>query len=300
MRKIRISVGIPAYNEEKNITELLNAIASQKTRIAEIEKIFVINDGSTDSTRQKVEEFIKSGKLRGKIELINRKFQGGKWVAINTFLKKAKSPILILESADNLPGKGCYELLAKNFLDEKIGIVCSRIIPLNDENTFFGSAAHLMYELHHEISLQQPKFGELIAFRHIIKKIPKTIVDEEEIVSIFRDKNYNLVYNPKAIVYNKAPENLGDLINQRRRIYCGHLDLKKRKNYEASTLPLSKILKTAFKKINKKNLLPFFILFEIELLSRTLGYLDYLTNREKHVKWKQIKSVKNLEIDQTF
>lgn len=296
MKKIRISVGIPAYNEEQNILTLLDAIAAQKTRTAEIEKIFVINDGSTDATEAKVKEFIKKGKLKGRLTLISLKKRKGKWFAINVFLKSAKSEILVLESADNIPKKDCIEQMCIPFIDKNVGIVSSRIVPLNNPDSFLGFTSQLMYKLHHEISLCSPKFGELIAFRKAIKEIPPTIVDEEQISSIISSLGFSKKYASAAIVYNKGPETASDFIAQRRRIYCGHLRLKKEEKYNAPTLNSGKIFILAMKHIKPEN---FFLVIGACLLegySRFLGRLDYLFGKsDQHIKWKQIKSVKNLE-----
>ncbi|MCX6711127.1 MAG: glycosyltransferase [Candidatus Woesearchaeota archaeon] len=294
MKKIRISIGIPAYNEEQNITALLDAIAKQRPRIAVIEKVFVIDDGSTDSTREKVLKFEKSGKLKGKIELIHFQKRKGKWFAINAFLKIAKSPVLILESADNLPKNDCFDQLARHFYNRKTGIVASRIIPVNDSRHFFGFASQLIYLLHHELSLQQPKFGELIAFRNIIKRISPTIVDEEELAALIKKKEYDLKYEPKAIVYNKGPENLSDFISQRRRIYCGHIMLSRKTSYSPLTMNFFSILKNLIKEINAKNFVWIIGAAGLEAISRFLGAIDYVFDREKHIEWKPIKSVKNL------
>jgi len=294
MRKIRISVGIPAYNEDNNIAELLNAISAQKLRTGIIEKVFVIDDGSTDSTKEKVLEFIKSGKLKGKVELISLKIRRGKWNAINIFLKKAKSPVLILESADNIPKEDCFDKLAMHFYNRKTGIVASKIVPVNDNRHFFGFASQLIYSLHHELSLQQPKFGELIAFRNIIKSIPQTIVDEEEIAAIIKKKGYHLEYEPDAIVYNKGPENLPDFISQRRRIYCGHILLSRKTAYSPVTMNNLQILKKLLRKVNAKNFIWVIGAAWLEAISRFLGAFDYLFDKEKHIKWRPIKSVKNL------
>jgi len=48
-----ISVVVPAYNEEELIIPTLESVPDY------VDSIFVINDGSTDSTREKVENFIK-------------------------------------------------------------------------------------------------------------------------------------------------------------------------------------------------------------------------------------------------
>jgi len=294
MKKIRISIGIPTYNEEQNICLLLDAIEKQKLKIAVIDKVFVIDDGSTDSTREKVLKFEKSGKLKGKIELIHFQKRKGKWFAINAFLKIAKSPVLILESADNIPKNDCFDKLAMHFYNRKTGIVASRIVPVNDSRHFFGFASQLIYSLHHELSLQQPKFGELIAFRNIIKRIPPTIVDEEEIAGIIKKKGYSLAYEPEAIVYNKGPENLPDFISQRRRIYCGHIMLNRKTGYSPLTMNSFSILKNLLKKVNVKNFAWIIGAAGLEAISRFLGAFDYLFDKEKHIKWKPIKSVKKL------
>ncbi|MCX6709982.1 MAG: glycosyltransferase [Candidatus Woesearchaeota archaeon] len=293
--KIRVSIGIPVYNEEKNIVRLLQAIESQKTRIADIEKVFIINDGSTDSTKDKVSRFIKLRKSGGKFELISYPVRKGKWFAINEFLKRAKSPVLFLESADNLPEKGCFDFLAGHFFNRKAGIVNARIIPVNDRKSFFGFSAHLIYELHYEISLERPKFGELIVFRNIVKKIPHTIVDEDEIARMIQEKGYSLLYEPKAIVYNRGPENISDFISQRRRIYCGYLVLREKSGYISPTLNSIRIAGLVLRKIRPGNIFYACGASFLECLSRFLGWLDYSTgNAEKHIIWKQIKSVKNL------
>jgi biofilm PGA synthesis N-glycosyltransferase PgaC len=294
MKKMRISVGIPVYNEEQNIIALLNAIAKQRLISAVIEKVFVINGGSTDSTKEKVECFIKSGKLKGRLEFISRKNREGKWLAINTFFKRAKSEVLILESADNLPAKNCFELLAKHFYNKKTGIVASRIVPLNDKKTFFGFAAHLIYGIHHDVSLESPKFGELIAFRNVMSRLPETIDDEEEIASIIQTRGYSSLYEPKAIVYNKGPENLSDFISQRKRVYFGHIEIRKRRNYSPSTMNSFSMLWRALKKLTPRNFFKIISICLLEGFSRLLGYLDYMLDTKKQVKWKPIKSVKNL------
>ena len=53
-----ISVGIMAFNEEKNIGRLLKAILSQKLNQIKITEIIVVSDGSTDKTDEIVKNFV--------------------------------------------------------------------------------------------------------------------------------------------------------------------------------------------------------------------------------------------------
>lgn len=48
MKKLSVSVGIPAYNEEQNIASLIFGILKQKVNNITLKEIIVISDGSTD------------------------------------------------------------------------------------------------------------------------------------------------------------------------------------------------------------------------------------------------------------
>ncbi|MEM0231342.1 MAG: glycosyltransferase family 2 protein [Candidatus Woesearchaeota archaeon] len=296
MKKIKISVLVPAYNEEQNIYILLSEIAKQKLKTAEIKEVIVINDGSTDNTEREVKKAIAHKILKDKLKLITFKSRKGKYYAINLFLKIAKSPVLIMESADTIPKRDAYEKLARNFKNNKVGAVASRIIPLNKKNTFFGFTAHLIYKIHHELSLKQPKFGEMIAFRNnLIKRIRPTTVDEEEIARLIQQKRLLLKYEPEAIVYNKSPETIADFINQQKRNYCGHLILAKRYKYNAATLKSWSILKTMSQNITIRNIPQILGIIFLGIISRALGFIDYTTRKSEDVLWHQIKSIKNLK-----
>jgi cellulose synthase/poly-beta-1,6-N-acetylglucosamine synthase-like glycosyltransferase len=144
--------------------------------------------------------------------------------------------------------------------------------------------------------LEQPKFGEFIAFSNIIKQLPPTSVDEEQIAAIIKNNGYMLKYVPQAVVYNKGPDTVREFLRQRRRIYCGHLLLKKYYNYEAATLSGMRILKYLLKNsfsACKKSRLWFCGAIFLELTGRVLGRLDALF-KKNHYKWKIVKSTKCL------
>jgi len=289
---MNVTIGIMAYNEEKNIGKLLDAIISQKTKIARIKEIIVVSDGSTDSTNDIV---LKKAKKNKKVKLIAHKRRRGKSVVINNFLKNVnkKPDAIILESADTLPAKGSIEKLC-SYLKRDIGMVGAHIIPLDKEDNFFGYVSNLIWKLHHEVALQKPKFGELIAFRNIIKRIPKTAVDEEEIASLIKKKGYKLLYAKNALVYNKGPDNLKDFLKQRRRIYAGHLCLKKTRGYSVPTMGTFSVIK-ALKKVKNKKLIWAFGAVCLEACARILGAYDYYFKKEKHFIWETVESGKLLK-----
>lgn len=286
-----VSIGVMAYNEEKNITFILEALLKQKTKHIQIREIVVISSGSVDKTNTIVEKIAKKNK---KIILIKEKERKGKSDAINTFLKKAKSDILVLESADTVPNKETIECLCLPLMKKENGVVGGQPIPLKGQSALLNRIVRLQWQLHHRISEKKPKFGELIAFKKIMGEIPPTAADEEEIASIINKEGLKLIYEPKAIVYNKGPETIRDFLKQRRRVYAGHLDLKKRESHEASSMNWGNVLKVAFKdKTIRKDLPWLFYAIIFETIGRTLGFIDHCA-KKNHCVWKIAESTKDL------
>lgn len=95
---VSISIGIPVYNEEKNIQNLLYSLASQKG--INIEKLIVINDGSTDKTLEKIEDVDINIKKSLNMELINFCENKGKINVLNVIFRRSVSNYLLLLDSD--------------------------------------------------------------------------------------------------------------------------------------------------------------------------------------------------------
>lgn len=115
---IRLSVIIPAYNQEDNIEKCIKSVMSQE--IKELE-IIVINDGSTDKTKDIILKLVQIDK---RIILINKK-NGGLTSARNTGLERAKGNYIIHLDGDDYIEKNAYKKMLifaeKNNLD---GVIC--------------------------------------------------------------------------------------------------------------------------------------------------------------------------------
>lgn len=96
---MKLSVLIPAYNEEKTIKELLKRVADVKL-INGIEKeIVVVNDASTDHTKEQVEEFIRENAHLSVI-LFNQPYNQGKGAAIRKAIELSTGEYVIVQDAD--------------------------------------------------------------------------------------------------------------------------------------------------------------------------------------------------------
>jgi biofilm PGA synthesis N-glycosyltransferase PgaC len=294
--KIHTSIGICAYNEERNIGKLLDALLNQASNVVNISQILVISY-STDATNEVVEKYKKRD---SRVKLVLQKKREGKASAVNLFLKEATGDVLVLESADTLPGKFTIEKLVEPFLDSHIGMTGGRPIPTNNRRKFMGVVSYLLWALHHEVSatdIENPKCGELIAFRNIIRSIPSdTAVDEAWIEMAVRANDFSLRYASDAVVYNHGPESISDFLKQRRRIYSGHLHLKKKMGYEVSTMKVSKILRVLPRVIGHSLKELFFLVGAVflEAYGRFLGMYDFYIKKRNPYIWDMAVSTKEV------
>tara|TARA_Y100000034_G_C6862215_1_gene392544 strand:+ start:175 stop:1128 length:954 start_codon:yes stop_codon:yes gene_type:complete len=102
----KISIIVPAYNEETKIVKCLESLLKQTYKNIEI---FVIDDGSTDKTSEIVERF----SARHKNIFFLRQKQQGPGAAKNKAAKKAKGHILVFVDSDEYPKKNYIDKLTE-------------------------------------------------------------------------------------------------------------------------------------------------------------------------------------------
>ena len=208
---MRVSVAVPAYNEERNIGLLIDSLRAQKTRRAEIVEIVVVASGCTDGTADIVRE---RQKRRGTpVRLIVEPTRRGKVAAINTYLAHTDRAhavdAICLSSADLLVAPDALERLVQCLLiNHDIGMCGARPIPTNGHGTFPGEATRFLWHMHHRVALEAPKLGELVMLRSgIVHGLPpESCVDEATLEGLIVAAGYRLAYVPEAVVHNHGPE----------------------------------------------------------------------------------------------
>lgn len=284
---MEISIGIIAYNEEKNIRRLLDSINDQRLEDVDIKQIIIVSSGSDDKTDDMIKEYSKKQK---KIRLITEKKRTGKANAINHFIKASKSDNLLLLSADIVLKNDFIKNISEPLKDKTIGVVASHPIPIKKSFSILNRLIQYQWYIHDKISQKNPKFGEAILFKKVFNKLSITSVDEEEIAMIIKDKGLKPFYQKDAIVYNKGPENIKDFLLQRRRIHSGHLQLKK-KGYFVSSIDYLLIFKEIIKSMFNFNIMVIFLAILLESYARFLGLKDFITKKD-HSIWKIAISTK--------
>src|SRR6266581_2686817 len=234
--EVECSVGVMAYNEEANIAHALDSILGQELTAKRIREVIVVASGCEDRTCAIVAG-IASREPR--VHLIEQARREGKASAINRFISAAQCPVLAMVSADVIVEDGAFDALLRHFEDPAVGMVGGHPTPVNGHGTFLGHAVHLQWRLHDRLARMSPKLGEIVAFRNVVPSIPTdTAVDEISIQALISQLGYRLAYEPDAVVYNHGPTTVSDFLRQRRRIYAGHLRVRRQQAYEASTMSL--------------------------------------------------------------
>jgi len=89
---MNVTVLIPAYNEIKTIREIIKRVK----QTGKISEILVVDDGSTDGTRDILKELTDQGEIRS----IFHEKNGGKGAALRTGIQNATGDVIIIQDAD--------------------------------------------------------------------------------------------------------------------------------------------------------------------------------------------------------
>ena len=155
----KVSVIIPAYNEESTVARVVEVVK----KVSFVDEIIVVNDGSSDNTE---EEAIKAG-----ARVITHEVNKGKREALNTGYKEAECDIIAFIDADiyNLTSKK-VEAMIKPILLGKTDITKTKFSRASGRVTEL-TAKPLLNFFFPEISFEQPLSGQFAARKEILKKI---------------------------------------------------------------------------------------------------------------------------------
>ncbi len=283
--RLRCSVGVTAHNEEANIGNLLEMLCSQYLHDVDISEIIVVASGCTDNTVPIVEAMTQR---EPRIRLFVQPKREGKTSAVNLFLANAHEEICVLESGDTLPRENTVEHLVRMFADPSVGMTGAHKIPVNTPEHIVGFFTHLRLRMEHELCLEIPRLGEMIAFRKVFDQIPPDVaMDEAFVEALVVQRGMQVRYAPDAVVYNTGPNTISDFVRQRRRNHAGHLYLQHKYGYKVSSIQNTRVIRVALKEMwgAIRLLYTLVLLAVLEGWARFLGWYDYIVKRDRHVVW---------------
>lgn len=136
----KITVIIPAYNEESSILETIKHVMKSDYPKNKLE-VIVINDGSTDNTSKIVKSILPKYK---NLRLINKE-NSGKARSLNQAIKQAKGELIAIVDSDSFPEPESLKKLTGFFNDEKMGAVTSYVGVRNKDKNFFAKIQSIEY-----------------------------------------------------------------------------------------------------------------------------------------------------------
>jgi len=110
-----LTVVIPAYNEEETVESVINTVLTTPL----VGEVVVVNDFSTDKTKEIVE---KMAKKEPKITFISHDHNQGKGAALRTGFKHAKLPFVIVQDADLEYDPAEFERVVRPLIDDKCDV----------------------------------------------------------------------------------------------------------------------------------------------------------------------------------
>jgi len=232
-KKTTVTIGIPAYNEEANIGNLLNAMLKQKQDKLVLDQIIVISDGSTDNTAREVRSVNDK-----RIILINNSTRRGQIYCQNRIFSQSKSDIVVLLEADTEPKNSnlIKMLVAPIVKDSDVGLVQGNIA-FAQPKSFIGRILYEQAAIHYRMITREKNLGEVFssgrggrAFsRRVYTQLywPAHVPEDTYAVLWCIRNNIPIKFQGKSICIFRIPESISDFRRARQKTIAGRTALKK-------------------------------------------------------------------------
>ncbi len=138
----KLSIIIPAYNEAGTIVHVLQKILAVNLHGGLVKEIVIVDDGSTDGTKEKILQFINQNDS-AEIVFVQHEINKGKGASIHSGIQKATGEFIIIQDADLEYDPAEFNLLLKPVLDGFADVVYG--------SRFMGGNAHRILFFWHSI-----------------------------------------------------------------------------------------------------------------------------------------------------
>jgi len=233
-----VSIIVPAYNEGEVITASLSSLLELRYPYYEI---IAVDDGSTDNTFEKMKDF--EGNHYGVRVQVFRKENSGKADTLNFGIRRSKAPIVVCMDSDSRLTADALRYAVRHFDDQCVGAVAGNVKVINRHNIWTKLQALEYIEGLNIVRKAQAFFRSVNVIPGPIGIFRRAAIegtggydsdtfaeDFDMTVKILAD-GWKINYEPKAIAFTEAPEELLDIIKQRYRWSRGILQaIRKQKH----------------------------------------------------------------------
>jgi len=223
-----VTVLIPAHNEETVIVQTVKSVLLSDLKEL---RIIVVNDGSTDRTRELLDEnFSREPRVRI-IHQVNR----GKAAALNLAMSHSDTEIVVTIDADTEIEPDAISKLVRHFSDPKVGAVAGNV-KVGNRSRWLTRWQALEYITSQNMEKRAFDLlncitvvpGALGAWRKKAIEVAggitaDTVAEDADLTIAIRRLGWRISYDEEAIAWTEAPETAGQLIRQRFRWTFGTL-----------------------------------------------------------------------------
>jgi biofilm PGA synthesis N-glycosyltransferase PgaC len=235
-----VSVLIPAYCEEKVIAETLECATSIDYPHYEV---VVVDDASSDGTREAVRPFVEAGSVR----LVAKTTNEGKAMAMNDALPCLRGDIVLVMDADAAPDPMILRWMVPHFESARVAGVTGNPRVANRE-TYLSQLQ--VVEFTSIVSLlrrAQRVWGRILTMSGVVGAFrksalidvglysPEMATEDIDMTWSLQRAHYDVRYEPRALVWMKVPKTLGALVRQRRRWSLGLAQVLRRYGHVATS-----------------------------------------------------------------
>lgn len=219
-----VTLLIVEHNEERMIRQKIENSLDQDYPREKLD-VVVVDDGSTDRTLDALAE-------REDIEVVRQTPRRGKSSAINLGVQSSHGDLVIITDGNSLMDRNAVRNLARHFSDERVGAVGGRYEPKasSGKDIEVGNSAY--WKLEKFIRTSESRIDSIVGMNGNISAVRRNIMPElhEDLITedfdmtvCVREKGYRVLYEPEALAWKYAPNNLEDEMRQKKRRVVGTL-----------------------------------------------------------------------------
>jgi len=223
-----VSIIVPVFNEAKVLHKSISSLLKLDYHNYEI---IIVNDGSTDDTRNVAAKLVgyQQGKYGGiKVSLINKP-NGGKASALNLGIKVSKADFVLCMDGDSLLTPLSLKMAIRHFVNPEVGAVAGNVKVLNRKKFFtdlqaleYVEGLNMARSAQSAIRLVNIIPGPIGVFRKAaIQSVDyysgDTFAEDADMTLRLISQGWKIYYEPKSISYTEAPVKLQQLLKQRYR-----------------------------------------------------------------------------------
>jgi cellulose synthase/poly-beta-1,6-N-acetylglucosamine synthase-like glycosyltransferase len=176
MSQPTVTIMVPMHNEERTVELKLRNLAKLQYPRGKLE-ILLVDDGSTDETHKRAEDFLKLKTIDVKIVTFQR--QNGKINSLNKALPEALGDLIIITDSDIFLSPDILLQTVPFFSDPSIGAAISREELLSPDISWVSQTEKVYYDLvYGTIKLGESKIHSTIMFHGGFAAYRRSLLDK--------------------------------------------------------------------------------------------------------------------------